>query len=612
MHSRRRSVTISSVIPFRAIRLLTVVAALLFAGAASASIPRSTRDLSPIVAANWLYDTAGNRVGENNGISGSITNRFCNGLNQFWSLPYDADGNMLSDGVFAYTWDAENRLVGVASNGISVASYLYDSQNRRISKTANGVTHQFVYDGWNLMADVSSAGNTYYIWGPDRDGSLATDSGGVRGLLAIISSGGTTSVSSVYYPVMNNHGDVTALFDSTGTNIVAKYERDPFGVLLSATGPAANVCPFGFQTKYTDPETGLIYFGHRLYSPTLGRFMPRDPKQEEGGFNLYGYGNGNPLKIDGLGLDSLSMSEPGGGYLQYSGNDYFLPWSVTDYRAPNPLPPPYVQLQITAGRPHSMLVPQAVLTGSGQSQTYLRSGSNGKLYGSLCEARQDYCWDAIESPPKGGSLDEWKHYFYRNGQPERGGDIQQMQANLLFVGIAAQVLMPVEGGLVAKPIEGAVVAGVERRIAAEGGSALAKEQMEFAFVKEVERQTIAHDFYQTAGFSSEKMLSHLRGIDFTKPVTIVDLPAGKEFIQYRLPNAPLGLYCAEPGTPAFGLGIYTSGLETRQVVLSDLTHALRSTTADIKVDWELQSWRIIAPGGEVQYFIPNKTVLLPR
>jgi RHS repeat-associated protein len=305
VHSRRRSVTISSVIPFRAIRLLTVVAALLFASAASASIPCNTRDLSPIVAAYWLYDTAGNRVCENNGISGSITNRFCNGLNQFWSLPYDADGNMLSDGVFAYTWDAENRLVGVASNGISVASYLYDSQNRRISKTANGVTHQFIYDGWNLVADVSSAGNTYYIWGPDRDGSLATDSGGVRGLLAIISSGGTTSVSSVYYPVMNNHGDVTALFDSTGTNIVAKYERDPFGVLLSATGPAANACPFGYQTKYTDPETGLIYFGHRYYSPVLGRWMSRDPLAEQGGVNLYSYCNGDPVnKTDPLGLTS--------------------------------------------------------------------------------------------------------------------------------------------------------------------------------------------------------------------------------------------------------------------------------------------------------------------
>jgi RHS repeat-associated protein len=108
---------------------------------------------------------------------------------------------------------------------------------------------------------------------------------------------------------MNNHGDVMALFDASGTQIVAKYERDPWGVLLSATGPAANVCPFGFQTKYYDAETGLYYINHRYYSPTLGRWMSRDPIAERGGYNFYSFCNGNPFEIDQLGMATWNERE---------------------------------------------------------------------------------------------------------------------------------------------------------------------------------------------------------------------------------------------------------------------------------------------------------------
>jgi RHS repeat-associated protein len=117
--------------------------------------------------------------------------------------------------------------------------------------------------------------------------------------LAIVSG------NAAYYPVMNNHGDVVALFDASGTNIVATYERDPWGVLLSATGSAAGVCPFGFQTKIYDAETGLYDFGRRFYAPSFGRWLSRDPLQERGGFNLYSYCSGNPFGVDKLGLVSL-------------------------------------------------------------------------------------------------------------------------------------------------------------------------------------------------------------------------------------------------------------------------------------------------------------------
>jgi len=41
------------------------------------------------------------------------------------------------------------------------------------------------------------------------------------------------------------------------------------------------------STKYTDSETGLLYYGYRYYMPGMGRWASRDPMGERGGKNLY-------------------------------------------------------------------------------------------------------------------------------------------------------------------------------------------------------------------------------------------------------------------------------------------------------------------------------------
>jgi RHS repeat-associated protein len=67
--------------------------------------------------------------------------------------------------------------------------------------------------------------------------------------------------------------------------------------------PAFTANPFRFSTKFTDDESGLVYYGHRFYSATLGRFINRDPKEEQGGINLYGFCRNNPINAwDYLGL----------------------------------------------------------------------------------------------------------------------------------------------------------------------------------------------------------------------------------------------------------------------------------------------------------------------
>jgi RHS repeat-associated protein len=61
---------------------------------------------------------------------------------------------------------------------------------------------------------------------------------------------------------------------------------------------------FKFSTKYRDAETGLLYYGYRYYNPTNGRWLNRDPIEESGGLNLYGFVGNDPTN----GVDVLGMA----------------------------------------------------------------------------------------------------------------------------------------------------------------------------------------------------------------------------------------------------------------------------------------------------------------
>ena len=112
------------------------------------------------------------------------------------------------------------------------------------------------------------------------------------------------SVDGVYcFPAYDNNGNVTRYLDANG-NTVAQYTYDAFGKTISATGALADVFRHRFSTKYFDVETGLYYYGYRYYSPVLMRWLNRDPIEERGGINLYGYCGNNALcSIDPYGND---------------------------------------------------------------------------------------------------------------------------------------------------------------------------------------------------------------------------------------------------------------------------------------------------------------------
>ena len=70
-------------------------------------------------------------------------------------LTYDANGNLTSDGINTYGWDARNQLASIA--GQTSASFRYDAFGRRSSKVIDGSSVSFLYDGQNPVQELAGS-----------------------------------------------------------------------------------------------------------------------------------------------------------------------------------------------------------------------------------------------------------------------------------------------------------------------------------------------------------------------------------------------------------------------------------------------------------------------
>ncbi len=272
--------------------------------------------ISALIGTNdysYAFDTIGNRT--QSSITNNVMLYLANNLNQYTQVNtnafvYDLDGNLIDDTQLVYEYDCENRLISAAPKypitGSKRIINRYDYQHRRVQKIVEQYAdvewiffkkHTFVYDDWNLLLElVENADSTTqtieYFWGNDLSGS-EQGAGGIGGLLAL-------SIDGDYYlPIYDHNGNILSYIDVNGST-VATYTYDAFGNTIAQTGTLATTFNHRFSTKYHDKETRFYYYGYRFYSPALGRWLNRDPIEEEGGAHLYAFVYNAPL----LAIDS--------------------------------------------------------------------------------------------------------------------------------------------------------------------------------------------------------------------------------------------------------------------------------------------------------------------
>ena len=300
----------------------------------------------------YAYDTAWNLHYRTN--NGTLQTFVVNGKNELTNAVgdpgvYDGNGNLRTNGFgkAQYFYNADNLLaayyhcqsgyIGSPTNGDVWIEYFYDGMQRlRWRREHVGVCDggtpetrpsgeglqldsppppdcdggwdlvsetRYIYDGWRVIQerDTNNTPTVSYTRGTDLSGSLE-GAGGIGGLLARSDGYSSGNFTSHNYYHADGNGNITYLVNSSQT-LAASYRYDPYGNLLAYSGSLAAANTYRFSSKMADDLTGLYYYGYRWYAPNLQRWLNRDPIEEGGGINLYGFvGNGSIDIYDALGL----------------------------------------------------------------------------------------------------------------------------------------------------------------------------------------------------------------------------------------------------------------------------------------------------------------------
>ena len=251
----------------------------------------------------YCYDNIGNRktareLEEDLSYESSPLNQYTDiaGGEEDFTPAYDADGNQTrirtSTGIWEVSYDANDRpVVFTSQDGRTTITCGYDYQGRRFEKKVviNGAVSshsRFLYRNYLQVAQLDLTHPEpllvkSYLWDP-------TVRTATRVLMMTCWQENGMKVKEHLYFMHDALKNVTSILDGQQKQ-KARYEYAPFGGLLTAEGDMAHENKFRFSCEYADDELGLVYYNYRHLNPLDGRWINRDPIQEQGGWNLYAF-----------------------------------------------------------------------------------------------------------------------------------------------------------------------------------------------------------------------------------------------------------------------------------------------------------------------------------
>ncbi|MBK8119038.1 MAG: hypothetical protein IPK39_07295 [Sulfuritalea sp.] len=269
-------------------------------GRLTSAVFTSTEAGVPSRSLSYHYDAEGNRTSvTEDGVTAVYT---VNALNQYTAVgglgsSYDADGNLLSDGVTTYSYDSLGRLVSASAGGQSLAMD-YNALGLLVGMADDGVWTRYLVDASGEPNPVASY---------EADGDPIASYQYALGLL-----GQTTGGTSSYFG-FDLTGNLVNVFDGAGGE-ASSYLLEPFGNRLYGSETIGS--PFDFVGQsgiLSDTELNLSAMRARVYDADTGRFVSRDPVGYLGGINVYDYVGGAPTYlIDPTGLWYISIGISGG------------------------------------------------------------------------------------------------------------------------------------------------------------------------------------------------------------------------------------------------------------------------------------------------------------
>ncbi len=165
---------------------------------------------------------------------------------------FDSSGNMLTDGLNTYGWNAESEIKSAAG-----VNYTYDGDGNRLQKS-NGKIYWYGA-GTEILDESDASGNftNEYVF-----------FGGKRIAMRNVSSG------TIYYYAEDVLGSSRTLVQAGQTSVCYDADFYPFG----GERDIVTTCSqnYKFEGKERDTETNNDDFGARYYSSRFGRWLSAD------------------------------------------------------------------------------------------------------------------------------------------------------------------------------------------------------------------------------------------------------------------------------------------------------------------------------------------------